>query len=513
MGEAAGLNYEFFASRYETIRILSDTDRLRTELVFYKPNNAACILKVYYGRDLSGVYSALKKIRHRNLIVVYDVLVHDRDTYIIEEMVDGETLKERMDREGVCGEDEVIALVRELCRALRALHGQNPPLIHKDIKPENVMIRTDGGVKLIDFDASRFYREKEGKDTRLLGTEEYASPEHYGYGQTSPASDIYSLGVMMHEMLTGKSLEKHRVTYRGRLGQVIRRCVQVDAGRRFRTVEALDKELASYQSKWGFFVRNRKKLGVAAGVALLLAPVACGQFIRQNRALPNLEKLYENDGSPFEVLNNPKIEKKMQGLLGAKYSYVEECLNMIDEPEYSEEEGVYFFEGGIPGLYTICEAAVSVTQDGRVECAFLEDGVCRYYASDPHSYEAPSESMLRWMAGQMEKPIRFHENQQFAEPEHVGGTYVRSSQAAALEVREKDGKVYVEGNASWGANVGYIEGVLEKGEDGRYCYKEGTSELTITFFEDCAVVTTVSGSFGGLNASLDGCYRRQGGNV
>ena len=77
-------------------------------------------------------------------------------------------------------------------------------LIHRDIKPGNVMLRSDGSVKLIDFDTVRSYKDTKNQDTVLLGTKEYASPEHYGYGQTGITSDIYSVGVMMHEMLTGK---------------------------------------------------------------------------------------------------------------------------------------------------------------------------------------------------------------------------------------------------------------------------------------------------------------------
>ena len=80
-----------------------------------------------------------------------------------------------------------------MCDGLKELHEQK--IIHRDIKPSNMILQADGRIRLIDFDAARIFKDNKATDTELLGTKDYAPPEQYGFGQTDPRSDIYSLGV------------------------------------------------------------------------------------------------------------------------------------------------------------------------------------------------------------------------------------------------------------------------------------------------------------------------------
>lgn len=251
------MEMDFFFSRFQTVRTIMLSGKSKVEQIFYTPRQTVCILKTYFNRDLSELYQKLKSIRHENLAAIYDVLFYDGNTYVIEENIDGETLAEHLHIHGVFSEMEVIHIAEMVCNALEQMHCQQPPLIHRDIKPSNVMLRQDGTIKLIDFDTVRAYKETGEHDTVLLGTKEYASPEHYGYGQTDITSDIYSLGVMMNELLTGEMLENHKATYKGRLSAVIKRCIEVDSRRRFQTAAELRKVLLSYQTSWGFWVRNK----------------------------------------------------------------------------------------------------------------------------------------------------------------------------------------------------------------------------------------------------------------
>lgn len=264
---------QFFFSQYHVLDLIRDTSKSKIERVFYNPCQSVCILKTYYDRDLEEIYLKLKGIHHPNLTTVYDVLYCDGNTYIVEENIDGETLAEYLQINGKFSEKEVIFIIKEVCSGLEVLHNQNPPLIHRDIKPGNIMMRSDGSIKLIDFDTVRCYKEKESQDTILLGTKEYASPEHYGYGQTGIGSDIYSIGVTMHEMLTGKMLENHKVIYKGKLRSVICHCIQVDSAKRFHSVQELKKTLSTYENPWGGLSRNRRKIGILC-VASFLAIVA-----------------------------------------------------------------------------------------------------------------------------------------------------------------------------------------------------------------------------------------------
>ena len=273
MNDAAeNMERQFFFSQLEYIRTITASERRRVEHVFYKPRQTLCVLKTYYNRNLSEVYQKLKSIRHENLVAVYDVLFCDGNTYVIEENVDGETLAEHLENYGPFSEKDVIHIVERVCRGLEQLHCQTPPLIHRDIKPGNIMMREDGTVKLIDFDTVRCHKVGSRRDTTLLGTKEYASPEHFGYGQTDITSDIYSIGAMMNELLTGELLVNHNATYEGRLLPVINRCIEVDSGKRFQSVRELYTILSSYRSPWGIVIRNKKKIAVWAieiGIAMM----------------------------------------------------------------------------------------------------------------------------------------------------------------------------------------------------------------------------------------------------
>lgn len=237
-------NFEFFMSQVEQVRNIKDDDKIQISLILYGARKSPCILKKCKNRDLSAVYEKLKEIKHQNLVVIYDYIYEDGDTYVVEEYINGMTLREIMKQYGIFREDQTIKIIKDVCKGLKMLHSQNPPIIHNDIKTSNIMIKDDGMIKLFDFDIARLYRMDATKNTRLFGTEEYAAPEHFGYGQSEQRTDIYSLGVTMHEMLTGEILDiNHRITYEGILKNILEKCVKIDKEQRWDNIDALMREL------------------------------------------------------------------------------------------------------------------------------------------------------------------------------------------------------------------------------------------------------------------------------
>lgn len=520
---------QFFFSQYQVLDVIRETAQNKVERIFYNPRQSVCVLKIYYGRNLEAIYLKLKKIHHLNLATVYDVLYCDGNTYIVEENIDGETLAEHLQMEGVFSEKEVISIIKEICDGLDLLHGQNPPLIHRDIKPSNIMLRSDGSVKLIDFDTVRCYKEAENQDTILLGTKEYASPEHYGYGQTGVSSDIYSIGVTMHEMLTGKILENHKAIYKGKLLPVIKHCIQMDSTKRFHSVQELKKVLSTYESPWGVLSRNRKKMGMFCVMFLGIISAVILLNGRQEQ-WPNLQEIYQNEESPQLLLENKKVDKKLKELLGIKYSYVKECLYSIsDEVKYLD--GRYFMKGAMPGMYTLMEASVALGEDGTLECAFLQDGVCHYYASTIDLYDTPSWYMQDWMFSYEDDTIQFHKetlDRQLYEntkvniavnsisEEVIPVTYIREDSSAYIVIdKPKGGNYAVKGTASWGINTGELDGTLSQLNAQQYLYKEARAdgeiyaELKLVMIDGNIYAKTLKGEFGGLNVRFDGTYKKQ----
>ena len=233
------IRYEFIMSQIKHIRDVKENEKIKISLVFYDGCQSLCVFKECKNRDLTDVYQKLMKIRHPNLAMVYDCVYENGNTYVLEEYISGKTVAELLEEKTTVSENrtfteyETVKIVSQVCEGLNVLHQQNPALVHNDIKASNIMVCEDGSVKLFDFDISRTYKEGSYKNTKLMGTYEYAAPEHYGFGQSEPCTDIYCLGVTMHEMLTGVGLNfEHGVTYQGPLADVIRKCVEIDKKKR-----------------------------------------------------------------------------------------------------------------------------------------------------------------------------------------------------------------------------------------------------------------------------------------
>lgn len=146
-------------------------------------------------------------LQHDNLPQVVDVFEENGRQFMVMEFIEGETLRQYLDAHGgkPLPEDRVLEWAAQLCDVLEFLHSQSPPIIYRDLKPDNVMIeQATGRLKLIDFGIVRFFKQGKSKDTMALGTPGYAPPEQFGKEQTDARSDIYALAALLHHLLTGR---------------------------------------------------------------------------------------------------------------------------------------------------------------------------------------------------------------------------------------------------------------------------------------------------------------------
>lgn len=150
----------------------------------------------------------LADLQHPNLPRIYDYFTENERSYLVMDFIEGETLETYLER--AHGKplplDQVLNWGEQLCAVLNYLHTHEPPIIFRDLKPSNVMISEKGEqsyVYLIDFGIARIFKPGQSHDTVALGSPGYAAPEQYGKAQSTPRSDIYSLGALLHSLLTG----------------------------------------------------------------------------------------------------------------------------------------------------------------------------------------------------------------------------------------------------------------------------------------------------------------------
>src|SRR5258708_3117784 len=147
----------------------------------------------------------LSDLKHPNIPRIYAHFTDPKHWYLVMDFVEGETLEEyRLKAPGACLPlEQVLDLGIQLCSVLDYLHSHEPPVIFRDVKPTNVMLTPAGKLYLIDFGVARYFKPGKVRDTIAFGSPGFAAPEQYGKAQTTPRSDIYSLGVTLYQLLTG----------------------------------------------------------------------------------------------------------------------------------------------------------------------------------------------------------------------------------------------------------------------------------------------------------------------
>lgn len=187
------------------------------------------------------VYCMLKMIRHKHIIQVFDVFETDGKLVVIEEHINGGTLGSmlRNDVDGTFQTMKPIGAKRillQLCDGLFALHSIG--IIHRDINPNNIMLTEDGTVKIIDFDISKLYKAGDTKDSIIKGTAGYAPYEQYDIKATDERTDIFSVGVLANELLTGEHPAVN-LYKKGKLGKLIAKRTDISPDKRFKSADEL----------------------------------------------------------------------------------------------------------------------------------------------------------------------------------------------------------------------------------------------------------------------------------
>ncbi len=220
-----------------------------------------------YARQFRLEAVILANIRHPNLPRVSDhFVIAGEGQYLIMDFIDGEDLRQRMERVGILPEDEVIQIGAAICDAISYLHARRPAVLHRDIKPGNVKISPDGHIFLVDFGLAKMIQGNQATTTGARAmTPGYSPPEQYGTARTDARTDVYSLGATLYAALTGiipedglaramdsvqlTSIRKRNSEISRRLAAAIEKAMEVDPSDRFQSGDEFKFALLNSKSK------------------------------------------------------------------------------------------------------------------------------------------------------------------------------------------------------------------------------------------------------------------------
>lgn len=199
-------------------------------------NSELCVKKTLdiYSHD---VYEQLASVRIEGVPAVKECVADDGKLIVVEEYVQGRSLKQVLDEQGLLNAEQAYEIAVQLVDILVRLHQLEPAIVHRDIKPSNIIIEKNGHVNLIDFNAARHVNADKNEDTRMLGTVYFAAPEQFGFGQSDERTDIYGLGATINYIMTGD--KPGAGIAECRFSDILKKCLMVDAKDRYQSAAEL----------------------------------------------------------------------------------------------------------------------------------------------------------------------------------------------------------------------------------------------------------------------------------
>ena len=249
-------------------------------------------------KGLEREANILKKVDHPVLPRIVDIIQKDNKVYVVMDYVEGRPLSNILTEQGAQPQEHVIQWAKDLASALDYLHSMDPPIIYRDMKPSNIMLKPNGKVKLIDFGTAKEYKIENNADTTALGTRGYAAPEQFGDAQgrgiynTDARTDIYCLGATLYHIVTGKNpceppykiepIRKWNPALSSGFEKILLKCTQPNPNDRYQSCSELLYALDHYDELDDQFrIQMRKRFtafAVAAASTLVFTGVSLAGF-------------------------------------------------------------------------------------------------------------------------------------------------------------------------------------------------------------------------------------------
>lgn len=283
-------------------------------------------------QSLASEAELLSKLDHPRIVSIVDIEKTENYIYVVMDYVEGQALDKLVRQDGPQSEGDVQRWMLQICDALGYLHRQNPSIVYRDMKPNNIMLHPDGYVKLIDLGVAREYKDEAKKDTIAFGTTGYAAPEQYGKEQTDARTDIYGMGATMWHLLAGEAppvefplpsvRTKNASIGEGFADVIIPKCTKLERSQRYQSCEELAADLEVYHELTREYraKQKRKVLSFAfTGImAIVLALAGFGLLALRDATVTEKYDYQMKLGADQVQTNTPAAEEAYLAAIGYK---------------------------------------------------------------------------------------------------------------------------------------------------------------------------------------------------
>ena len=246
---------EYVDASYDLIKWMDD--KKTVQLVRSRIDGCEYICKVKKHYDIK-IYETLKEQKLDCIPKIYELIETEYGLVIIEEYISGKNLEnvdfnELASMKGITVEDAIMEIGIKICRVLKEIHSLMPPIIHRDIKPQNIIL-LDENIYIIDFNIAKRYSGDKSQDTFIMGTRDFAAPEQYGFSESDVRTDVYGLGSTLRYLLNREGIESSKMS------DVLKKATHIDPERRYQNVDEMcnallkgsDNSVASIFKKYLF---------------------------------------------------------------------------------------------------------------------------------------------------------------------------------------------------------------------------------------------------------------------
>lgn len=227
--------------------------------------------------------------------------------FLLREYIPGKSLADYLESREKIPIEKVLSIVCKVCAIVEKLHAMKPPIIHRDIKPQNIIISESGTIHLVDLDTVHAESAEKSFDTEILGTAVTAAPEQFGYKRCDTRADVYGIGMLLVYLLTGgydkNQLRALRVS--PMLKRIIYKCLRFDPEKRYKSVHILSKRLTAYVERW-------RRLTVTLTCAVLLCALAAGLYVNRAVILNTMGAAIQQMNQGVYRFKSPLIEKAVR---------------------------------------------------------------------------------------------------------------------------------------------------------------------------------------------------------